>query len=551
MTDARQRIGIPIGVLEEVPLRNPTSMSSVSKKGFTFVEIHEEIEEVEVENTSVFKLHLAESRVGMLDLRSSSHFLREAFFSFREILVAREPLSEFLSGEDIVQGTLYITVKSGLSSLAFEHFPVGVIIRIFLELTRTCIARPDRPYVCDRWGVEFSASFLLGKLEVKPEIPLVEAILREVSSPAPLHSENETQTFLRGEEIVEPNHVASMASNNEDERNEIIEALSDELESLKHEKTILEERLEIYHGRSSVALRHSRMLPAKVDFDRANSWIGSKCAALAGWDIANHFSEIAQSDPGIAAIDGMLVVCTNIDSKRFSSDSIYRKTVKQHLDTFLRSCLIFPLRFQFLNRSIGGKDALEEVVINGYFIPRQHVQLIEGSESPRKSVDLIELIRHPTPHEPTHELEMEEGKRHSERVSKIIELLDSNPSEDFELATKDMQLLLDSVRTEIAERLTPLINAKLQSMPCETYEDKKAICHFVKEALHPIFMAVKSPTGKPSTLTPSGNRSEGVFRFKEPDESGRKVNKGSSAILPEITLVPDPPRGESQQKLRE
>ena len=52
----------------------------------------------------------------------------------------------------------------------------------------------------------------------------------------------------------------------------------------------------------------------------------------------------------------------------------------------------------------------------------------------------------------------------SERVSEVIMLLDAKPSEDVDVAAKEMEHLLGLVRSEIAERLTHIISSKMQSM---------------------------------------------------------------------------------------
>lgn len=144
--------------------------------------------------------------------------------------------------------------------------------------------------------------------------------------------------------------------------------------------------------------------------------------------------------------------------------------------------------------------------------------------------------------EPTHEPLLDKEPSRSERVSEIIKLLDAKPAEDFEVASKGLEQLLGHVRTEIAERLTPLINAKLQSMPSVEYEDKKQICHWLNNTLRLLSLAIRGPNGLPSILVASSDRREGTFRIKESTEVGPKRFASSSVSLPQLELMAAVPR---------
>lgn len=95
-------------------------------------------------------------------------------------------------------------------------------------------------------------------------------------------------------------------------------------------------------------------------------------------------------------------------------------------------------------------------------------------------------------------------------------------------------------RGKLAAELAPALNARIQEMPHETYEQKKALANWVNEQLDSLGLAVKCPkTQLPARLHgDTGSWPEiGRFQFQVATGKGRPTRTVSTDKLPVIELV--------------
>src|SRR5262249_48590856 len=136
-----------------------------------------------------------------------------------------------------------------------------------------------------------------------------------------------------------------------------------------------------------------------------------------------------------------------------------------------------------------------------------------------------------------------EGRARRETNKDLIGILVSHINENEEGFDVDVQHLVElnhEFREQIAARLGPSLNARIQAMPQETIEQKKAICDFVERTLEPFGLAVKVPNtpGLPGKLKthPGSWPKIGRFMF-EVYIDGKRKQPAYSDTLPELELT--------------
>jgi hypothetical protein len=101
----------------------------------------------------------------------------------------------------------------------------------------------------------------------------------------------------------------------------------------------------------------------------------------------------------------------------------------------------------------------------------------------------------------------------------------------------------------LAETLAPVLNAQLQSLPQETYEQKRSLASWTNHELHQLGLTIKCPrTGKPAILLAdlrSQDDDTGRFRLEVRGDGSRRVRTYCGAELPDLELMEEPPRRET------
>ena len=95
-------------------------------------------------------------------------------------------------------------------------------------------------------------------------------------------------------------------------------------------------------------------------------------------------------------------------------------------------------------------------------------------------------------------------------------------------------------KQQVASRLQPKLNAHVQEMPRETYEDKKAIGDWVNAELEKFGLALRCPkTGLPAQLKgdPGNWPKIGRFQFQVVTGTGRPKRTVSTDTLPVLELI--------------
>lgn len=134
------------------------------------------------------------------------------------------------------------------------------------------------------------------------------------------------------------------------------------------------------------------------------------------------------------------------------------------------------------------------------------------------------------------------------------ERLEPPKRETFEEQAERLERRSHEFRQQLAAELTPTLNAKIQAMPHETYEEKKNLAKWVNEELRRFDLAIKCPkTGEPSILLADvGNKPEfGRFIIEHKNDDGKRVRSFTSAELPHLELIEANPRREAIVEWRE
>ena len=111
--------------------------------------------------------------------------------------------------------------------------------------------------------------------------------------------------------------------------------------------------------------------------------------------------------------------------------------------------------------------------------------------------------------------------------------------EGYEARQAELAKINHLYRQLLAEQLAPVLNAKIQAMPHDTYEEKKTLAKWVNAEVERFGLAVKCPkTGLPATFRGhTGNWAEiGRFGFEVYIDGKRKVSAYSDK-LPELQLI--------------
>ena len=104
------------------------------------------------------------------------------------------------------------------------------------------------------------------------------------------------------------------------------------------------------------------------------------------------------------------------------------------------------------------------------------------------------------------------------------------------------------VRQRFAAELAPALNTRIQTMPHDTYEEKKELARWVNDQLEPLGLAVQCPnTGLPAKLRGHAGNWPGVGRFAfEVYSDGKRKTPSVSDKLPELTLIDATPPNEAE-----
>jgi hypothetical protein len=131
---------------------------------------------------------------------------------------------------------------------------------------------------------------------------------------------------------------------------------------------------------------------------------------------------------------------------------------------------------------------------------------------------------------------------------------DAAPADGYTTKAAELSGIRHNYMQELAKELATELNAKIQAMPKDSYEDKKAIARFVNEQCRRFDVAVRCPrTGEPSTLVaaPTGNHPAGYplepgrFATQHRKADGKARRPVSWVALPELELMEARPRREA------
>jgi hypothetical protein len=120
-------------------------------------------------------------------------------------------------------------------------------------------------------------------------------------------------------------------------------------------------------------------------------------------------------------------------------------------------------------------------------------------------------------------------------------------------ATAAAEEIRHTFHTELAAAIQPPLNAHLKTMPRETYQEKQSLASWVNGELHNrLGLTIRCPlTGRQAILVADVRDSESqASRFRLEVHEGRRKERTytSTAKLPELELMEDPPRLESLAK---
>jgi hypothetical protein len=130
-----------------------------------------------------------------------------------------------------------------------------------------------------------------------------------------------------------------------------------------------------------------------------------------------------------------------------------------------------------------------------------------------------------------------------------LKALTSGLPDDYEGIAAALSCITHAYRQHIAEQLCPALNARIQAMPHDTYEQKKELAAWVNAELGRFGLAVKCPkTGLPAKLHgDTGNYPEiGRFQFQVSTDSGRPHRTFNTPDLPVLELVDSTPALDTQ-----
>lgn len=111
---------------------------------------------------------------------------------------------------------------------------------------------------------------------------------------------------------------------------------------------------------------------------------------------------------------------------------------------------------------------------------------------------------------------------------------------DYDKRAKEVRELTHDLREEIATRLQPVLNARIQEMERETLDQKKILCEFVNNELEPLGLAVRCPNtdGLPGKLKATTGNWPGIgYFYFEVYIDGQRKQPAFSDTLPVLELM--------------
>ena len=132
-----------------------------------------------------------------------------------------------------------------------------------------------------------------------------------------------------------------------------------------------------------------------------------------------------------------------------------------------------------------------------------------------------------------------------ERWKTSTETMLSSFGGDYSQLSHELSAVNHEIRHALAARLEPALNAAIQEMPHDTYEEKKALARWINEEVRQFGLAAKCPkTGRPAILLagPGDDPMKGRFQFDIITPEGKRKRTVSSVILPVIALTEAPVR---------
>lgn len=119
---------------------------------------------------------------------------------------------------------------------------------------------------------------------------------------------------------------------------------------------------------------------------------------------------------------------------------------------------------------------------------------------------------------------------------------------DSEHRLEELQAVRQLFHDELASAAQPALNAVLREKDRDDVDARRGLCSWANKQLRLLGLAVNDGTGRPSILIADSRDAEdlvGRYRLEHRDSSGRAIRTLTSATLPDLTLMPDPPRTES------
>jgi hypothetical protein len=150
-----------------------------------------------------------------------------------------------------------------------------------------------------------------------------------------------------------------------------------------------------------------------------------------------------------------------------------------------------------------------------------------------------------------------------DRVARIGEMLVTQPSSDYVQLTTHLTRLHRAVQQHIAAQLEPALKARMQVLPQNTYEDKKALTKWVNAELRRYGLAIRVETVEkigenvetkvyPAILASDvgKRREEGRFQLEYMSDVGKKLRPVSTPALSVLMdhfrlMIDDPERRRS------
>ncbi len=142
------------------------------------------------------------------------------------------------------------------------------------------------------------------------------------------------------------------------------------------------------------------------------------------------------------------------------------------------------------------------------------------------------------------------------RAEHLDALLATVPgSAPYEEKAEKLASLNHEVRQRIATELAPVMNARIQAMPRDTYEEKKELARWVNEELRRFDLAIKGSTGQPSALVAVGGNPPDVglgrLQLEHKSPEGKRVRTQLRVQLPLFELMEAHPRREALREWHE